>query len=153
MLKEVSDTVTIESEPDTLDLYAASVELAAVYRLDVWTLHDELKRLYPDADGVPVDALTDLARQIERQTCNYVLREETVEVALALVKPEGFDRALDADCTEVFTAEISYPVDREKLLLHFDEWRGKWDGKSAAFGFHYSPYNLDSNPEKSFFEL
>jgi hypothetical protein len=81
------------------------------------------------------------------------LREETVEVALALVRPEGFTRSLADDGTEIYTAEISYPIDREKkLLLQYDEWRKKWDGKAAAFGFHYTPYNLDSNPEKSFFE-
>ena len=75
-----------------------------------------------------------------------------MEVALALVKPEGFDRTLDAAGTEIYTVDISYPVDRESLLLKFEDWREKWDGRSSGFGFHYSPYNLDSNPEKSFFE-
>jgi type III restriction enzyme len=70
-----------------------------------------------------------------------------------LVKPDGFERGLDADGTEFYTAEISYPIDRESLLLKFDEWRERWDGKAAGFGFHYNPYNTDSNPEKSFFEL
>ena len=54
---------------------------------------------------------------------------------------------------EVYTAEIRYPVDREKLLAHYADWRGHNDGKSAAFGFHYTPYNFDSNPELSFFEM
>jgi type III restriction enzyme len=152
LLKQIADTVQIETEPDTLDPYTAAVELASVYRLDLWAVHGELARLYPDPGGIPVQDLTDLARQIEAQTCRYELQEETVEVALALVKPEGFDRSLDADGTEIYTADISYPVDREPLLLSWDEWRQKWGGKSAAFGFHYSPYDLDSNPEKSFFE-
>ena len=152
LLKQIADTVEIETQPDTLDAYTAAVELAAIYRLDVWTVHDELKRLYSDADAIPAHDLAGLARQIEQQTCRYELREETVEVALALIKPDGFDRVIDADGTEIYTADISYPVDRESLLLRFEEWREKWDGKSAEFGFHYSPYNLDSNPEKSFFE-
>ena len=152
LLKQLGDTVQIEARPDILDAYSAAVELAAVYRLDLWVLYDELRRLYPEAEGIPAGDLTALARQIEEQVCRYELKEETVEVALALVKPEGFDRALAADGTEVFTADISYPVDREHLLLSWEEWRAKWDGKCAEFGFHYSPYNLDSNPEKSFLE-
>jgi hypothetical protein len=150
LLKQVSETVTVEAGPDTIDLYTAATELAAIYRLNVWTAHEELKRLY--TDEVPAAHLASLARQIEEQTCKYELREETVEVALALVRPEGFERTLNTDGTEVYTAEISYPIDREKLLLQYEEWRGKWDGKAAEFGFHYTPYNLDSNPEKSFFE-
>jgi len=151
LLKQVAETVEIKSEPDTLDAYSAAVELAAVYRLDLWQIHGELARLYA-GDGVPVHHLTDLAGQIEKQVCRYEVREETVEVALALVKPDGFERVLDADGTEFYTAEISYPIDREALLLKFDEWRERWDGKAAGFGFHYNPYNADSNPEKSFFE-
>jgi type III restriction enzyme len=150
LLKQVSETV-VKSEPDTLDAYTAAVELASVYRLDLWQVHGELARLYA-GDGVSAHHLTDLARQIEKQVCNYELREETVEVALALVKPDGFERVLDVDGTEFYTAEISYPIDREPLLLKFDEWRERWDGKAAGFGFHYNPYNTDSNPEKSFFE-
>jgi type III restriction enzyme len=152
LLKQIADTVEIEIQPDTLDAYAAAVELAAVYRLDVWMVHGELKRLYPGDADIPAQDLAELARQIEQQTCRYELREETVEVALALVKPDGFDRTLGADGTEIYTADISYPVDRQHLLLPFEEWREKWEGKSAGFGFHYEPYNLDSNSEKSFFE-
>jgi hypothetical protein len=151
LLKQVAETVEIKSEPDTLDAYTAAVELAAVYRLDLWQVHGELARLYA-GDGVAVHHLTDLAGQIEKQVCRYEVREETVEVALALVKPDGFERVLEADGTEFYTAEISYPIERESLLLKFDEWRERWDGKAAAFGFHYNPYNADSNPEKSFFE-
>ena len=152
LLKQVAATVEIKSEPDTLDAYTAAVELASVYRLDLWQVHGELTRLYPDGDGVPAHHLTDLAAQIEKQVCSYEMREETVEVALALVKPDGFECVLEADGTEFYTAEISYPIDREPLLLKFEEWRERWDGKAAGFGFHYNPYNADSNPEKSFFE-
>ena len=151
LLKQVSESVEIKSEPETLDAYTAAVELASVYRLDLWQVHGELARLYA-GDDVPAHHLTDLAGQIEKQVCRYEVREETVEVALALVKPEGFERVLEADGTEFYTAEISYPIDRESLLLKFDEWRERWDGKAADFGFHYNPYNADSNPEKSFFE-
>ena len=53
-----------------------------------------------------------ISAQIEDHTRAYEVREETVEVALALVKPAGFEKETTADGTEVYTAEITYPVDR-----------------------------------------
>jgi hypothetical protein len=49
----------------------------------------------------------------------------------------------------VYTAEISYPIDREQLLAEYADWRDQADG----WGFHYDPYNFDSKPERSFFDL
>ena len=147
VLRQVGDTVTIETVPDMSDSYATAVELAARYRLDIWEVYDQLRSLYGD-EGVPLYHLAELARQIEEQTCNYEIREEKVEKALALVRPEGFDKETDPSGAEVYTAEIIYPKDREHLLLHCEALRDN-DGN---FGFHYTPYNFDSNPEKSFFE-
>lgn len=152
LLKQTGETITIESEPDTLDLYTAATELAAVYRLDTWAVLDELRRLYTGADELPLAHLVDLSSQIEAQFSQYEVKEEHVERALALIKPDGFTHSLAPDGTETYTAEIRYPVDREKLIAHFAEWQSKHGGKSAAFGFHYTPYNFDSNPELHFFE-
>ncbi len=91
-----------------------------------------------------------MALQIEAQTRNYELQEETVEKVLALVRPEGFQKGMAEDGTEVYTAEISYPIDRQRLLLSWEELQAANQGN---FGFHYTPYNFDSNPENSFFEL
>ncbi len=77
------------------------------------------------------------------------MKEERVEWALALVRPDGFNRDRDEAGTEVYTAEITYPKDREHLLLRGREVREN----PASFGFHYDPYNFDSNPERDFFEL
>ena len=90
----------------------------------------------------------ELAKQIEKQTSQYETVEEAVEVALALVKKEGFEKNTDVQENETYTAEISYPIDREHLLTHFEAWQ-KQAGK---FGFHYTPYNFDSKPEQNFFE-
>jgi len=148
VLQQVGDTVEITAAPETTDLYSAAVELAAIYRLDLWTIYDELYRIYDGETEIPIAHFTDLARQIEEQTRNYEVHEETVEVALALVKLEGFQKAIAEDGAEVYTAEISYPIDREKLLARWETWRDK----AGEFGFHYNPYNFDSNPEMSFFE-
>ena len=147
ILRQIGET-TIHAEPDTVDLYAAAVELSAVHRLDVWTVYDELKRIY-DGDGeMPGTHVEAVSRQIAEQSRNYRIHEEQVEEALALVKPDGFQRELEGGA-EVYTAEITYRKDREHLLLSWDYLTGENRGN---FGFHYSPYNFDSNPEKSYFE-
>jgi hypothetical protein len=35
------------------------------------------------------------------------------------------------------------------LLIHYEAWQKQ----AGNFGFHYTPYNFDSNPEKNFFEI
>jgi hypothetical protein len=147
VLRQLGDTVTIEAPPDTTDAYAVAVDLAARYRLPLWTIYDEIRRLY-GSDDIPLGHVDDLGRQIEAQTRFYEVKEETVEVALALVKSEGFDKETAADGTECYTAEIVYPKDREALIARLSAWQEK----AGPFGFHYDPYNFDSKPEVSFFE-
>jgi hypothetical protein len=145
---QVGDTVEITGVPETVDLYAASVELAAIYRLDLWEVHDALAGLYPGGEA-PRAHLPSLARQIEEQVRSYEVVEEVQEHALALVRPQGFTRGAEPDGGEVFTAEIVYPVDREGLLLGWEAMQARNPGD---FGFHYTPYNFDSQPEMNFFE-
>lgn len=141
VLQQIGKEVEIESVPSVLDAYTAAVELASIYKLDFWLVYDELKRIYIDSN-VPIVHLPDLRSQIEKHLGDYEIVEETVEKGLALVKVDGFEKEMQ-DGTEVYTAEITYPIDREKLLM--DWGKGK-------FGFHYTPYDFDSNPEKYFFE-
>ncbi|MCX6136376.1 MAG: DEAD/DEAH box helicase family protein [Ignavibacteriales bacterium] len=129
------------------DVYSAAVDIALQYHLDVWDVYDELRRLYAN-DDVPAEHLLPLQKQVERQTCTYEVKMEIVERALALVKPEGFDKAIDDDGTEVYTAEISYPIAKEHLLAPFE----KWKETAKELAFHYTPYNFDSTPEMTFFE-
>lgn len=148
VLAQVGDDVAIDAAVSTLDLYTAAVNLADAYRLEFWPVYDALGALYGGEAEVPLAHLDDLARQIEAQTRRYEVSEERVEVALALVKPEGFLKSVDPDGAEVFSAEIRYPVDRQNLLLSWDEIKDN----PGDYGFHYTPYNFDANPEKSFFE-
>ena len=148
LLMQVGDTVEITSTPEIIDMYSASVELAAIYRLDLWEVHDALAGLYPGGQ-VPRPHMPHLARQIEEQVHSYEVVEEVQERALALVRPSGFRREKDPEGTDVFTAEIVYPVDREHLLL---TWEAMQDRNPGGFGFHYTPYNFDSKPEQNFFE-
>ena len=124
-----------------------AVDFAANYHMDLWTVHDALVATYPEGD-VPATHVDALAVQIEAQTAAYEVKEETIEVALALVRPEGFDHNLDTNGDDVYTADITYPIDKESLLASWDDWKDR----AGDFGFHYTPYNFDSNPEMSFFE-
>jgi hypothetical protein len=147
VLQQMGDSVTIESAPQTVDIFTAAVELASNYHLDIMTLYQSLSRLYPGDASIPLAHLTGLAGQIEEQTRNYEVKEEMVEVALALVKPGGFSKEVSAEGIETYTAEITYPIDRQHLLTHWEEWKTE----AGAYGFHYDPYNFDSSPERNFF--
>lgn len=148
IMQQIGDTVTIDSAPDAVGAYGVAVDLAVRYRLDLWQVYDELRRLYSGED-IPAHHLDVLARQIEEQTRHYEVKEESVDVALALIKPDGFEKTIADDGTEVYTADIVYPKDRENLLMSWQEMK---DRNSGDFGFHYNPYNFDSQPEQSFFE-
>ncbi len=148
VLRQLGTTVAIETEPGGLDAYAAAADLGARYRLDPWPLYEEIRRLYGQED-VPESHQRALAEQLERLTRAYEVKEERVDVALALVKPEGFTREQDASGAEIYTAEIVYPKDREHLLVPMEKLS---KSNPEAFGFHYDPYNFDSNPELSLFE-
>lgn len=147
LLRE-TDEQEIDVSQETLDLYAAAVELAAIFHLDPWEIRGKLRDLYPSETDIPLAHVEALAGQIEAQCRNYETREETVEQALALVKPDGFTRDLAEDNTEIYTAEITYPLDKEHLLAKWEEYKER----SADFGFHYTPYNFDSEPEKDFLD-
>jgi hypothetical protein len=149
LLQQIGETTRIETLPDSVDRYEVAVTLAAAFRIDLWAVYDELIRLYGRAEEIPAAHLGDLARQITDQTKGYEVREEKVEWALALVKPEGFTKTSEAEGAEVYTAEITYPREKEYLLLHADRVVRE---NPAGFGFHYDPYNFDSTPEMEFFQ-
>ena len=130
------------------DLYGASAELAAIYRLDAFQILHELKRIYGDGALVPDVHMPALCQQIEEQTQNYKLEEELVEEALALIKPEGFDLEQNPEGEQIYTTEITYHKSREHLLTSYKDLVSR---NPNDFGFHYDPYNFDSKPENSFY--
>ncbi|MGH7388912.1 MAG: nucleotidyltransferase domain-containing protein [Candidatus Rokuibacteriota bacterium] len=147
VLQQVGEAVRIEAVPETVDHYEAAVSLAARSRLDVWPIYDELRRLYPDGNEIPESDLAELARQLAEGQAGYEVREEQAEWALALVKPEGFRKVSDAS-GELYIAEITYPMDKEHLLVGRQRLLRE---NPADFGFHYDPYNFDSGPEQDLF--
>ncbi len=149
-LEQVADSGVVVTEIPSHDVYNVAVNFASVYRLDVWELYDELKRIYDNATDVPNAHIDELRRQIEERTSNYEMKEEIREDALALVKKEGFEKEISEDGTVTYVAEISYPISKEHLLTSWEMWK---DRNKNGFSFHYSPYNFDSQPEQSFLEV
>jgi type III restriction enzyme len=148
VLQQLKEADVIDYEEQSVDLFSAAVDLAGNYHLPPMLLYRELQKLYPGQTSLPLNHLTGLAQQIEKQVSQYTLEEETVEVALALVKPEGFTKKTDEAGIETYTAEILYPIDRQHLLTSYQQWKEE----AGGYGFHYDPYNFDSHPEQNFFD-
>ncbi len=155
VLQALGDTVALEAGDDALDARTAAAELAGNYHLPLWEVYDAVRAAYGQ-DDVPAEHLPGLRHQIEEQTRSYRTETEEVEVALALVRldprtgapePTGWNHETDDDGEPVYTAEITYFKDREHLLLHADDVRGL----EHELGFHYTPYDFDSRPERDFF--
>jgi predicted nucleotidyltransferase len=147
-LQQVDDSVAIDISPAAFDTFTVASELARRYRLDALPINRELRQLYPDGD-VPAAHLDALASQIESQTRTYEIFEEDVERAIAIVKEDAFHLDVGPEGQKVYTTEITYPVDRERNLIRWEDFTRD---NARDFGFHYTPIEFDSQPERSFFE-
>ncbi len=148
VLRQIGGTVTLESIPQMADCYTVAVELAARYRLKIWVIYDALRELYGKND-IPLPHVINLAQQIEEQVCFYEIKEEEIEISLALIKPEGFIKDIAASGEEEYFANISYAKKDEQLLLSRDSEHLR---NLRNIGFHYTPYKFDSLAELSFYE-
>jgi hypothetical protein len=148
VMQQIGETVTIETASQPLSLYSVAVELAGLYRLDTWQVCDALRAAYPDETSLPSSHLQALAQQLEQQTRAYEVQEETVEVALALVRLEGFTEETGEDGFVQYTTEITYPLARQDLLIPYEQMKDR----AGDLGFHYTPYNFDVGAEASFFD-
>jgi hypothetical protein len=114
-------------------------------------IYEKIKALYPDGE-IPESHAIEIKKQLEEKSRNYTITEEEIEVALALIKPQSFNKE-EKERQTIYTTEIIYHKDKENLLLKYESFKEQNKGwYHLEFGFHYSPYNFDSNPEKDFFE-
>lgn len=144
-----SDRGQVAEEPETLDVYTAAASLAANYHLKPGRVLTALRQIYPNGADVPAHHIEALSNQIESQCCDYEQEWEQVDVALALVKPEGFDVAL-RNKQPVYTARVSFASSRAHLYKLPDELPNA--KQASAFSFHYAGYNFDSAPEAEYLE-
>lgn len=144
---DAGDEAILATPPDW-GQYAASAELAAQYHLPTAAVLTGLRSAYGEAD-IPDHHLPALGRQIETQCADYESYEEEIDIAVALVKPEGFDMRLESG-TPVYTARISFAKERAAL------YKTAADTSDAtlalAASFHYEGYNFDSAPEAEFLD-
>ncbi len=148
VMREVGEALPVDAAVEVADARTVAVDFAARYRLPIFGVLDALHTAYGE-DEIPLAHLDALAAQIEDQVCHYETESEEVEVALALLRPEGFDDDHDDDGKPVRTAQITYHKDHADRLWHVKDARADYGG---GFGFHYTPYNFDSLPEKDFLD-
>lgn len=146
LLRAVGDEIVVETPIATTDRYSAAVELAASARLAPMQLAQLLEQAY-GSDEIPLADLPALNKQIEEQTAKYEVVESDEEVPLRILKPDGFESLTDGNGHQVLEAEISYPADKAALVFGPDYVKDN----PRRYGFHYAPYNFDSNPEVSYF--
>lgn len=132
-----------------IDLYQASVMLAHTYRLDSLEMYKLIVPFYPEGEISSID-LELIRHQLERQVINYKVITETIEEALALVKTKGFEEEkIDGKISFVTQIRIN-KSHLEKYILGLAGYRSM-SGQQVLYGFHYDPYNFDSEDERDFF--
>jgi hypothetical protein len=121
--------------------------IAENYYLDSFDILKKLKTLY--SEEIPTSHLLKLFEQVESQVCNYKITTEEVEEALAIIRLNNFDGESNFqkdDEGRLFT-EIRYTKGNDINFLS----KENTENNNGNFGFHYTPYNFDSNPEKDFY--
>lgn len=149
MAKVDKDSESVSLEPDFFDLYAAAAMLSANYHLPPNHVLVALRKIYGDAGRIPEHHIEVLSRQIEQQCCQYEEDWQELDVALALVKPEGFDQQL-INGEPTYTAKISFAKHREHLYKLPEDLPD--DALARQVSFHYEGYNFDSAPETEYLE-
>ena len=152
--------VLLASYTPTLDGYTAAARLAASYHLPTSELLAALRKTYGENGlqriqdvreqlQIPEHHIDALGLQIEAQRNQYEETWDEIEVAVALVKADGFDRT-EVDGQPVYTARISFDKKKEGL------YKTAQDTADAALAlqssFHYEGYNFDSQPEAEFLD-
>ena len=140
--------VLLESFTPVLDCYTAAARLAACHHLPTTELLAALRQVYT-AQEVPDHHLDALGQQIEAQRNQYEETWDEIEVAVALVKADGFDLT-EVNGKPVYTARISFEKKNQHLYKTANETADA--AHALRSSFHYEGYNFDSNPEAEFLD-
>ncbi len=134
---------------DSYDLLTAAQLIASNYHIKIGRIYSHLIRLYEDE--LPRAHLNALFEQVEKQTAQYEEEEEKITQALALIKFEDEEgRSLfPKNKAGLYYHTIRYSQTDADLIVGRENYAA---GNSRNLGFHYSPYNFDSKPEKAFLE-
>jgi len=140
--------VLLESFTPLLDCYTVAARLAACHHLPTTELLAALRKVY-EAQEVPDHHMDALGQQIEAQRNQYEEAWDEIEVAVALVKADGFDVA-EVNGKPVYTARISFDKKNQHLYKTANETADA--AHALRSSFHYEGYNFDSNPEAEFLD-
>lgn len=136
---------SVEIEDLTRDAYSIAVEFSSIFRMNAIEIYENLIKLYPEGQ-VPIYHIDKLKEQLEKQTEKWKIEEFEEDNSLAIIHPEGFEKET-INGNQVYVSEISYKKTRSD---YFVKYKAVKDENIHDFGFHYSPYNFDSLPEKDF---
>ncbi len=154
VLSPTGEDVQVIFSTETYDIYTAVQMISDNYHQNCLPILGELRKLYPSGQ-LPRNHLRELFDQVERQCQNYTTIEEKITEALALIKFQDEDQKpiFYKNDKGVYCHTIRYKKgtfgDNNELLVHQKDYAGI---NVRKLGFHYSPYNFDSEPEKSFYD-
>lgn len=149
ILSNTGEESEITFVSDSYDLFTAAQKIAENYHLKPLTIYDKLAKIY--TNEVPRPHLEQLFDQVEAQTTRYVEQEEQITQALALIKfvdDEG-NATFSKNNDDLYYHTIRYSVGNADLITRREDYAAS---NKRGLGFHYSPYNFDSHPEKAFLE-
>ncbi len=153
ILMPTGDTRELPAEAETTDCYTAAYKIASRYHLRILPVLKKLKNLYPEGE-MPNSHLYGLFGQVEKQQANYETVEEKITEAMALirVRDENGEDIFEKDEDGVYVHHLrllrrTYDQMQENgLFANNADYEDEND-----LTFHYTPYNFDSQPERSFF--
>ena len=153
ILMPTGDTRELPAGRETTDCHTASWKIASRYHLPVMPVLQRLNILYPQGE-MPNSDEYGLLRQVEEQQANYKTVEEKITVALALIRvqDENGKDVFEKDENGVYVHHLRLlkrtyeQMIANGLLAECADYADERD-----LSFHYTPYNFDSEPERSFF--
>ena len=101
-----------------------------------------MQKIYQENSEIPEYHLQELFKQIDDKKQNYKTIEEITTRIIAIIKTEeGFQKSEDG---KYYYHTIKFKEGNSPIFKH--------NTNNSQYGFHYEPYNFDSNPENDFFE-
>lgn len=141
--------VEVKVEEVSHSVFDAAEYLARAYRLPHEAVFARLAVLYPRGE-VPRAHLASLAEALDAASAEYETREESVTRVLAILRfvDDKGNATFATDEQGVLYNTIRFRKAEPPLFLAAEDAAHN----SRGYGFHYSPYNFDSAPEKAFLE-
>ncbi len=153
ILMPTGDTKELPAGRKTTDCHTAAWKIASRYHVPVMPILKQLNALYPKGE-LPNNHLYGLFQQVEEQQANYKTIEEKITEVMALIKVKDeagndvFEKGDDSTYVHhLRLLKRTYERMKEKgLFAESNEYKDQHD-----LSFHYTPYNFDSEPERSLF--